>query len=121
MPFAKGKPNITSPIETWIATFEEKLLRKISGLSQEVLYEIFMDIHKAYDAQDREQTLKIVEGYGLGHHVLRLMAWYLEKEIMAERASGYYGASLQGSCGVSQGDPIYPGIFNIVTNAIDRN
>ena len=35
------------------ATLEEKILQKISGMHQEVLYNIFVYIHKAYSTLDR--------------------------------------------------------------------
>ena len=34
------------------ATLEAKILQKIAGIRQEVLYDIFVDIHMAYDDLD---------------------------------------------------------------------
>ena len=51
------------------ATLEAKLLHQIDGISQEVLYAIFVDIHKAYDAIRRERDLIILEGYEVGPRV----------------------------------------------------
>ena len=42
------------------STLEAKFLHKISGMNQEVLCGIFIDIHKAYDALDRERALMIL-------------------------------------------------------------
>ena len=36
------------------------------ALREEVLYMIFLDLHKAYDALDRSRCLKILEGYSVG-------------------------------------------------------
>ena len=36
-------------------------------MREEILYMIFLDQHKAYDALDRSRSLEIMEGYGLGH------------------------------------------------------
>ena len=39
---------------------------------------------------------------------------------MVARAGGYYGAAFKGDCGLMQGDPIYPTIFNVVVYAVVR-
>ena len=40
---------------TGTATLEAKLLQQLAALREEVLYVIFMDLHKAYDALDRSR------------------------------------------------------------------
>ena len=50
---------------TGTATLEAKLLQQLADLSEEVLYVIFLDLHKAYDALDRSRCLDILEGYGV--------------------------------------------------------
>ena len=37
---------------------------------------------------------------------------------MVTRASGYYRQPLQGSWGVTQGDPLYPSTFNVLVDVI---
>ena len=51
---------------TGIASPEAKLLQQLTSMRTEILYAIFMDLHKAYDALDRERYLEILEGYGVG-------------------------------------------------------
>ena len=51
---------------TGTATLEAKLLQQLAALREEVLYVIFLDLHKAYDALDRSRCLEILEGYGVG-------------------------------------------------------
>ena len=51
---------------TGTATLEAKLLQQLAALREEVLYVIFLDLQKAYDALDRFGCLEILEGYGLG-------------------------------------------------------
>ena len=41
---------------------EAKLLQQLKALWEEVLYGIFLDLHKAYDALDRSDCLEILEG-----------------------------------------------------------
>ena len=45
---------------TGIATLEAKLLQKLADVRDEVLYTIFIDLHKAYGALEREICLDIL-------------------------------------------------------------
>ena len=51
---------------TGTATFEAKLIQQIVALRGEVMYVIFLDLHKAYYALDRSMCLDILEGYSVG-------------------------------------------------------
>ena len=42
---------------TGTVTLEAKLLQQLAALRDEVLYVIFLDLHKAYDALDRSRCL----------------------------------------------------------------
>ena len=42
---------------TGTATLKSKLLQQLAALREEVLYVIFLDLHKAYDALDRTRCL----------------------------------------------------------------
>ena len=41
------------------------MFQQLAALREEVLYVIFLDLHKAYDALDRYICLEILEGYGV--------------------------------------------------------
>ena len=58
---------------TGMATLEAKLLQQLAAMREEVLYVIFLDLTKAYDALDRSRSLEILKGYGLGEKVRRLL------------------------------------------------
>ena len=47
-------------------TLEAKLLQQPVALREEVLYVVFLDLHKVYDALDMSRCLEILEGYGVG-------------------------------------------------------
>ena len=51
---------------TGTATMEVKLAQQLAFLEQEALYGVFIDLHKAYNAMDRERCLEILAGYGVG-------------------------------------------------------
>ena len=38
----------------------------LAALREEILYRIFLDLHKAYHALDRSRCLEILGGYGVG-------------------------------------------------------
>ena len=50
---------------TGTSTHEAKLLRRLAALRDEVLYGIFLVLHKAYDALKRSRYIEILEGYGV--------------------------------------------------------
>ena len=41
-----------------------------------IIYEIFLDLYKDYDALDQERRLDILAGYGLGPQALNLLQTY---------------------------------------------
>ena len=106
---------------TGTATLEAKLLQQLAAIREEVLYVIFLDLTKAYDALDRSKTLEILKGYGVGDWVRRLLATYWERTTMVARAGQYYGTGFKGERGVTQGDPLSPTIFNVVVDAVLRH
>ena len=70
---------------TGTTTLESKLLQQLATLKEEVLYVIFLDLHKAYDALDRSRCLEILEGYGVGPKARRLLTTYCHRLTMVER------------------------------------
>ena len=54
---------------TGTATLEAKLLQQLADMRKEVLYVIFLDLNKAYDALDRSRSLEILKRYGVGDRV----------------------------------------------------
>ena len=87
--FREGRGNGT-------ATLEAKLLQQLAAMREEVLYMIFLDLTKAYDALDRSRTLDILEGYGVGARVRRLLETYWTQATLAARAGRYYGTAFKG-------------------------
>ena len=61
---------------TGTATLEAKLLQQLAAMREEVLYVIFLELTKAYDALDRSRSLEILKGYGVGERVRRLLREY---------------------------------------------
>jgi len=49
---------------TGTAVIEAKLIQQLAARRQVPLYEVFLDLRKAYDTLDRQGALEILEGYG---------------------------------------------------------
>ena len=102
------------------ATIEAKLAQQLAFLEQEPFYGVFIDLRKAYDAMDRERCLAILEGYGVGQNMLRLLRYFWDEAVLVCRAAGNYGKPFKAGRGVTQGGPLSPKIFNIMVDAIVR-
>ena len=73
-------------------------------MRDEVLYEVFLDLKRAYDALDWERCLEILVAYGVGTRKERLLCKYWGGGItMVSRAGQYYGALFMVSRGITQG------------------
>ena len=103
---------------TGTTTLEAKLLQQLAALREEVLYVIFLDLHKAYDALERSRCLKILEGYGMGPRTCRILQTYWRRLTMVARAGGYCRAVFKGNRGVTQGDTLSTTIYNVVVDAV---
>ena len=103
------------------STLEDKIIQKLAAMREEVLYVIFLDLTKAYDALYRSRCLEILEAYGVGPSARRLLKTYWRRLTMVARAGGYYGEAFKGVRGVTQGDPLSPTIFNVVVDAFVRH
>ena len=82
---------------------EANIIHQIVGMRQYVMYKIFVDLHKASNDLYREWGLMILEGYGMGPRLHRLLVVYWDRTVMAERGGGYYRDPFQSSHGVAQG------------------
>ena len=47
---------------TGTATLEAKLLQQLEALKEEILYVIFLNLHKSYDDLERSMCLEILKG-----------------------------------------------------------
>ena len=65
---------------TGTATLEAKLSQQLAGLAHEPLFQVFLDICKAYDSMDRGRCLEVLGGYGMGSNMDRLLKSYSERQ-----------------------------------------
>ena len=78
------------------------MLHQLAAMREEVLYVIFLDLTKAYDALDRSRSLEILEGYGVGQRVRQLLRVYWSKYTMVTWVGGYFGTGFKGKRSVTQ-------------------
>jgi hypothetical protein len=105
---------------TSTANIEAKLQIQLSCVWRQMLYQIFINLAKAYDTLDRGRTIEILAGYGVGKRILRLLTNFWDSLVVVARQGGYHSSAFTAGREVTQGDILSPTIFNIVCDAIIR-
>jgi Reverse transcriptase (RNA-dependent DNA polymerase) len=61
--------------------------------------------------------LVLLQAYGMGPNLLRILRNFWDSFQLVPRQSGYYGRPIPSKRGVTQGDPLSPTLFNIIVDA----
>jgi hypothetical protein len=85
---------------TGTATIKAKLPRSLAWYNQCPFYQIYVDLKKAYDALDMEQTLNFLVAYGVGPRMLHTHFWDTAKLVCC--AGGDYGEPFNAKRGITQ-------------------
>ena len=80
-----------------------------------------MGWNKSYATLDRDRCLDILEGYGVGTRVCRILCTYWERMTMVAHVGGYYGEEFKGFQGLTQGELLPPTISNVVVDTLVRH
>ena len=105
---------------TGAANLEAKLAQHLAGLAHKPLFQVFLDVHKAYKSLDRGRCLELLRGYGLGPNLDRLLTKYWYQQRILPKSGKFLGTDFRTGRGVMQGDPVFPLILNIVVDAVVR-
>jgi hypothetical protein len=99
---------------------EAKLRVQLASYLCKPLYQIYLDLSKAYDMLDRNRTMSLLEAYGLGPHTRSIIDALWEHKLMTPKSGSCFGSPFHAYRGVRQGNVISPIIFNIVVDAVLR-
>jgi hypothetical protein len=105
---------------TGTASIEAKPAQQLAWRDQCPLYEIYVDLKKAYDATNKGRMMEILKAYGVGPKLLRLQNSFWENAKLVCRAGGCYGSPLAAKRGVTQGGPLSLLMFNVCVDAVVR-
>jgi hypothetical protein len=103
---------------TGMCILEAKLQMQLASYLCQPLYQIFVDLTKAYDTLDHSHTLSLLEAYGIGPHICSIIQAVWDLEMIVPKSGGYFGIPFPAWRGVHQGDIISPIIFNIIVDTI---
>ena len=78
-----------------------KLIQQLMDTRNDVLYDIFLNLQKEFDASDRDSSLEIIEGGVVVPCSLRLLKQYCDCLTMMERSGVYYGFPFKRYLGVT--------------------
>ena len=87
---------------------EAKLLHQLMVIIEAFLYEVFLDLHKAYSALEWDIRLEIIATYRLVPRVIWILWTYWGNITIVDMEGGYYGPPLKGYQVVTRGDPCPP-------------
>ena len=103
---------------TGTTNLEANMLQQIAALRKEVIYVIFLYLHKSYDALDSSRCFYILAGYGVVPQACQILRTNWKRLTMVARSDGYYDTAFKGARGVMQGYPLSPTIFNVVVDVV---
>jgi hypothetical protein len=105
---------------TGTAIMEVKLQQQLAWVNQEPLYQIYLDLRKAYDALDWGRCLKILAGYGVGPSLLCLQKKFWDDAKLVCCVGGNYGLPFGAHRGVTQGGPLSSLMINVCVDCVVR-
>ena len=105
---------------TYTAIGEAKMRMQIDACSSAPVYQVYLDLSKAYDSIDRDRTLNIMEKYKIGPNVRNYIKKVWDNQVFHLRQSGFYSDGIEIERGCTQGDTDSPVIFNLIVDAVLR-
>ena len=103
-----------------IATLEAKLAQQLVGISHKPLFQIFLDVRKAYDSLDRGRCMEILRGYVMVQNTARLISHHWDSLTFVPEAKSFLGTAFGIDRGFTQRYLVSPMIFNILVDAAVR-
>ena len=91
---------------TGTTSLGDKILQKLATMREEVLYQIFLYLCKAYNSSDGNRCLDILEGYGVGPMFIHLLRLNWGCLIMVAKAGAYCATPFKGYQGFTHREPL---------------
>ena len=90
------------------ASLKANLLHHLTSMMEAVLFEVFLDLQKAYDALYWDRCIEILALYGVDPKTIRPLQPYWDQLTMVAIAGRYFTLLFKGYRRVTQGDPCPP-------------
>ena len=100
---------------------EAKLLAEEAKSEGKILYQVFLNLTKAYDTVNWERLFILLQHYGLRPRCRAALQGTWMDSVLVPKMGGWYGKPVPTRRGVRQGDVISPTLFNILVDAILRH
>ena len=79
------------------ASLEVNIIQQMTDIREEVLYEVFLDLWKAYGALYTDRYFEVLVGYGIRPRSEISLLLYWENLLMVDWAGRYYLTQFKGS------------------------
>ena len=99
---------------------ETNLEKQHVRIFHEPLFQVFIDVRKAYDSVGRGICMEIIRGCGMGPKLQGLLQRYWDRKKVVPKAGKFFGYPFNTERVVTQGYPVSPMIFDIVMEAVVR-
>ena len=93
-------------------------MKQLTAMREADLFDVLLDLYTTYDTLEWVICLKILAAYEFGPRTIQLFWTYCGRLTMVARAEGYFGLPSKGYHGVTQVDPLYPMLFNVVMESV---
>ena len=100
------------------STLEAKLAQQLAGLAHDTLFQVFLDVCKAYNPLVRGRHLKVLRAYGMVPNLACLIKIYWDRQRIMAKMGKFLGKYFRTGRGVTQGNPAPQMIFNIVVDVV---
>ena len=103
---------------TYTAIGETKVKSQMATMASDTVFQIFLDLRKAYYSVDRKRVLKLLEKYKVGENLRRYINRVWEEQFFVLRQGGFYSNPVNSERGCMPGDTDSPIIFNLIIDAV---
>ena len=92
----------------------------MAAILSETIYQLSLDLRKAYDSIDRGRVLQFMKKYRVGKNIRRYMKSVWKSQLFVLRQGGFYSDLLEVNRECTQGDTNSSIILNLIIDAVLR-